>query len=142
VAGWPLQITEPAGRRHTPVVLVVDDDEDLRVVLRHGLAGAGFEVHEARDAVAAYAAAAVLDPDIVLLDWVMPGEDAGAVACGKLVQLLRHGEVVMFTGLSDVRDQRAAFDAGARAFLVKGMRLEELAAELRRLLGAGRFTRA
>ena len=123
------------------MVLVVDDDADLRLALRHGLRGAGFEVHEAHDAAAAYTAAVAVRPDIVLLDWVMPGEDAGAVACAKLCDLHPDGEVVMFTGLSDVRDQRAAFEAGATAFLVKGIQLEQLAGELRRVLPTGRFSR-
>src|SRR5688500_2422694 len=57
VAGLPETLAEPAGRRHLPVVLVVDDDADLRLALRHGLTCAGFEVHEACDAFAAYAAA-------------------------------------------------------------------------------------
>jgi len=123
-------------------VLVVDDDPDLRLVLRHGLADAGFVVHEAPDAVGAYAQAASLRPDIVLLDWVLPGGDAGCVACSKLTRLAPDAEVVMFTGLSDVRDQRAAFEAGARAFIVKGLRLDALAQELRRLLPSGRFRRS
>ena len=141
MAGSPQTLAEPAGSRHLPVVLVVDDDADLRLALRHGLGCAGFEVHEACDAVAAYAATVAVRPDIVLLDWVMPGEDAGTVACAKLCELHPDGDVVMFTGLSDVRDQRAAFEAGARAFLVKGMRLDQLAGELRRVLPTGRFTR-
>jgi two-component system, OmpR family, phosphate regulon response regulator PhoB len=124
------------------MVLVVDDDADLRLVLRAGLAGAGFDVQEAPDAAAAYALATALRPDLVLLDWVLPGGDAGCVACAKLHRLVPDSEIVMFTGLSDVRDQRAAFQAGAVAFIVKGIRLEALAQELRRVLPSGRFARA
>jgi DNA-binding response OmpR family regulator len=124
------------------VVLVVDDDEDLRLVLRQGLRHAGFEVHEAPDAASAYALATALRPDVVLLDWVLPGGDAGCIACAKLRRLAPGSEIVMFTGLTDVRDQRAAFEAGAAAFIVKGIRLEALAGELRRVLPSARFARA
>jgi len=142
LAVCPSTLAEPAGRRRAPTVLVVDDDADLRAVLRHGLTGAGFVVHEAPDAIAAYGLATSLRPDLVLLDWVLPGGDGGCVACARLAGLVPEAEIVMFTGLSDVRDQRAAFEAGARAFIVKGLRLDALAQELQRLLPSARFRRS
>jgi FixJ family two-component response regulator len=48
---------------------------------------------------------------------------------------------VMLTGLDDVRDQRAALEAGAVAFLRKGVALEEIAGTLKRALPSGRFAR-
>lgn len=119
-----------------PTVLVVEDDDHLRVALDAGLSAEGFSVHVAPDADVAYRVAADLRPDIVLLDWIMPGGDAGVIACRRLCGMVPETTVVMFSGLSDARDERAALEAGARAFLVKGMSLETLAGKLRGYLSA------
>ena len=117
-----------------PRVLVVDDDEGLRFALREGLSAYGFDVHAAPDATTACELAGELHPDLVLLDWVMPDSDDGAEAC-RCVRAAHPGaSVVMLTGRTDDSDRDAALDAGATAFLVKGMPLEALVEHLRGLL--------
>jgi two-component system response regulator MprA len=123
------------------VVLVVEDDPGLRLALEHGLATYEFIVHAAPSAEEAYQVAADLQPDAILLDWILPGGDGGAIACRRLHDACPDTSIVMLTGLADVRDQRAAFEAGACRFLHKGMALEDIAGELRQALGRGRFTR-
>src|SRR3954471_18150683 len=115
-----------------PRVLVVDDDEGMRFALREGLAAYGFDVHAAADTPTACRLAGELRPDLVLLDWVIPGGDGGAEACRCVREALPGAPVVMLTGVSDAADKQAAIDAGASAFLVKGMQLETLVEHLRR----------
>src|SRR3954467_4936402 len=120
-----------------PRVLVVDDDEGMRFALREGLAAYGFDVHAAPDAPTACRLAGEPRPGPVLLDWVIPGGEGGVEACRCVREALPGAPVVMLTGLSDAADEQAALDAGASAFLVKGMQLETLVEHLRRLLAAG-----
>ena len=124
------------GQQPTTVVLVVEDDDDLRTALTYGLQSEGFAVTAVPSASEAYELLDGLRPDLVLLDWWLAEGDQGAAACRRLAE--RTGvPVVMHTGMSDVRDRAAAYRAGAVAFLQKGMPLEELAARLRRVLEAG-----
>jgi two-component system, OmpR family, alkaline phosphatase synthesis response regulator PhoP len=113
-------------------VLVVEDDDDLRTALRHGLESEGFAVEAVGSAAAAYARVEDWRPDVVLLDWWLGDGEMGAVACRRLVER-SDAPVVMHTGMSDARDRAAAFRAGASAFVQKGMPLDELADRLRRL---------
>jgi two-component system OmpR family response regulator len=80
-------------------VLVVDDDENQRLLAAVALRDAGFEVHLAADGASAVEAAARLRPDLVLMDVRMPGMD-GFTACEQL--LSNHGcrntSVVMLSG--------------------------------------------
>jgi DNA-binding response OmpR family regulator len=114
-------------------VLVVEDDDDLRVALMHGLEAEGFTVETVGSAAAAYEAAARRRPDLVLLDWWLGEGEMGAVACRRLVDA-GCGPVVMHTGMDDARDRASAYRAGAAAYLTKGLPLEELAARLRRVI--------
>jgi DNA-binding response OmpR family regulator len=117
-------------------VLVVEDDDDLRIALTYGLQSEGFAVTAVPSASAAYELVDGLRPDLVLLDWWLAEGDQGAAACRALTERTS-APVVMHTGMSDVRDRAAAYRAGAVAFLQKGMPLEELAARLRRVLEPG-----
>lgn len=112
-------------------VLVVEDDASFRLALGHGLAAEGFAVQAVPSAPEAYRAVEEERFDVILLDWILPGGDGGAVACRALRDRHPEGDVVILTGLSDLRDQRAARDAGASAFLQKGMPLEALCERLR-----------
>ena len=56
-------------------VLVVDDERNLVKLLRSYLEREGFEVHEALDGKTALEVARAVDPDVVILDWMLPGLD-------------------------------------------------------------------
>ena len=112
-------------------MLVVEDDAGLRLALEHGLAAEGFDVAVASDTASACEQAAGGRPDVVLLDWGLPDGD-GRAACHRVREAHPDARIVMLTGRADGGD--AARDAGAEAFLVKGIALEDLAGELRRVL--------
>jgi PAS domain S-box-containing protein len=124
---------QPAPDR-LPRVLVVEDDPTLRGALAEGLTSEGFAIHAVASAPAAYAVIADVQPDVVLLDWWLQEGPQGASACRLLREADPHAAIVMFTGMGDLRDRRAAFDAGATEFLQKGMPLSELAHRLRGVL--------
>ena len=126
----------------TATVLVVEDDASLCFALEQGLLSEGFDVLCAADATEAVELAGATEPDLVLLDWMLPDGQGGPHTCRALLSAAPGARVVMLSGLDDVRDQRAALEAGAVTFLRKGVAIEEIAATLRRALPSARFTRS
>lgn len=109
-------------------VLVVDDHPLFRQGVVHSLASAAgiVVVGEAASGPDAVAVAAELMPDVVLLDLSMPGWD-GLITAEKLATACPATKIVMLT-VSDERDKLlAAFKAGARAYVLKGVSARELA---------------
>jgi two-component system response regulator PrrA len=116
-----------------PDVLVVDDDEDIRVSLDRGLRLSGFAVRTAADGEAALRAVAERAPDCVVLDVGLPGRDGVAV----VENLRRDGvgvPVLMLSARTSVDDRVTGLAAGADDYLVKPFALAELVARLRALL--------
>jgi two-component system, OmpR family, response regulator PrrA len=116
-----------------PDVLVVDDDEDIRVSLDRGLRLSGFAVRTAGDGDAALRAVAERVPDCIVLDVGLPGRDGVAV-----VEALRRDgvpvPVLMLSARTAVDDRVTGLAAGADDYLVKPFALAELVARLRALL--------
>src|SRR6476469_9099414 len=88
-------------------VLVIEDDTGLCFALEQGLLHEGFDVTVATDATEGLALAAETKPDLVLLDWMLPGGHGGPQTCERLNEVAPEARVVMLTGLDDIRDQRA-----------------------------------
>jgi DNA-binding response OmpR family regulator len=118
--------------REAPIVLVVDDDPAARRLVSIWLEERGFAVHEADDGESALREAARVRPDAVLLDWRLPDENGPAV-CRRLDETVPRPAIVMLTGLDDPRDRNAALEAGADAYLVKGVDPDRLGGILRDL---------
>jgi len=116
-------------------VLVADDDPDLRDILRSVLEPAGFAVTEAADGTQAWEAVCAKPPDLVILDYLMPGM-SGPEVCGRLKRdtVLCHVPVIMLTGKSEVQDKVAGIDAGADDYVVKPFDPQELLARVRMVL--------
>jgi len=117
-------------------VLVVDDDPDYRLLVRLALApGGGFEVvAEAGDGRAAVVEAQREQPDLVLLDCIMPGADAFDTLPG-LRAAAPEARIVLVSG-HDAADLRlASRSAGAVGYLTKETPARRLAAELDALVG-------
>jgi DNA-binding response OmpR family regulator len=122
-------------RASAGLVLVVEDNADLRVAVRETLREQGWEVALAESAGEAYDVLAQDDPQAVVLDWVLPGGEGGVRAVRRVRELAPATRIVMFTGLADARDQRSALEAGADAFVPKAGGLTALAETLARVAG-------
>jgi DNA-binding response OmpR family regulator len=99
-------------------VLVVEDDPTVQEVLTTLLGFEGCEVEVAPDGEAGLAAAARMQPDVVLLDIMMPGMDGYAV-CRALKADPDPPKVVMVTAKTSAADERKGIDVGADAYLRK-----------------------
>lgn len=113
--------------------LVVDDDEAVRALVRSVLAGGGFEVAEAVDGAEGLRLAEHEVPDLVVLDWQMPGLTGVEV----LTELGRHYPevpVILLTAALDPRYGGFAGILGAAEFIQKPFRPDVLLATARRLL--------
>jgi len=119
VAADPLRGTEmelsPA-----PRILIVDDQPDLRLLVRLTFEGNGYDVAEAPDGEAALAACASRVPDAVLLDVMMPGID-GYEVCRRLKAdpRLGHTLVVLMTAGHQETERARAREAGADLYVAK-----------------------
>ncbi|MCK4601280.1 MAG: response regulator [Phycisphaerae bacterium] len=120
----------------TPRVLVVDDLPFMRSLLRDILTGAGMtvvaEAEDGRQALIAYLAS---EPDIVLLDIVMPVMD-GLTALRKLRILDRRARVVMCSALGEQEMIVRAIQFGARDFVVKPFRPERVVSAISKVIQA------
>lgn len=128
-------------RRRIPRILVVEDNEDNRMLMRDLLVSHGYEVVCAEDADSAERSLAQELPDLILLDVVMPGR-SGYELCAKLKSepQTRLIPVVIITGLSDRVDRVQGIEAGADEFLSKPIYPEELFARVKSLLKLKEFT--
>ena len=114
----------------TQHVLVVDDDEEIRSLLRRGLAREGFQVFLAADGEQAIRLAAEQPVDLVVLDVLMPGLD-GLEVCRRLRAADERLPIVMLTARDAVPDRVAGLEMGADDYLVKPFAFVELLARIR-----------
>jgi adenylate cyclase len=108
-------------------VLVVDDEEPNRTLLRDPLEARGFEVTEAENGRQALERIAERVPDAILLDVMMPGMD-GFQVCRRLKSERRtmHVPVLMITALSERKERLLGIEAGASDFLNKPVDVQDL----------------
>jgi DNA-binding NarL/FixJ family response regulator len=129
-------------QRGAGLVLIVDDLPDNLAVLHDALDAAGYTVLVATDGASALARAAQVDPDIVLLDAVMPGLDGFEVARRlKAGPDTAHIPVVFMTGLTDTEHVLAAFDAGGVDYVTKPIRPPEVLARIAAHMASARQAR-
>lgn len=113
-------------------ILVVDDEPQIRRVLRATLSGDGYEVIEAKNGEEAIELVVKEHPDLILLDVNMPGM-TGLEACRK-IRLSFDGPIIMVTVRSAEKDKVVALDSGADDYVVKPFSMEELRARIRAAL--------
>jgi two-component system response regulator MprA len=115
------------------VILVIEDRQEMRDLLRRTLREAGCTVHEAEDGDTGLALARSLAPDVIILDVGLPGTDGLAVA--QALRASGNGTpVLMLTARMRVADKVEGLEAGADDYLVKPFDVGELVARVRALL--------
>jgi two-component system, OmpR family, KDP operon response regulator KdpE len=117
---------------HVATVLVVDDEPQIRRVLRATLSSNGYEVVEAKSGQEAIEMVVTERPELILLDVNMPGM-SGLEACSK-IRMSFDGPIIMVTVRNAERDKIAALDAGADDYVVKPFAIGELLARIRAAL--------
>ena len=120
-------------RRH---ILVVEDELPTLTLLEKILVTAGYRVTGARDGIAALKAAHADPPDLVLLDLIIPGIDGYGVCALLKRDSTFHAPVAVLSGRTNQKDIKAAFDAGADAFMAKPVDRMALLAKISELLAA------
>lgn len=102
-------------------ILIVEDQADLRKLVRMTVEFGDVEVHEAGDGVTGLGLAESLKPDIVLLDVMMPGELDGYQVCARIKKnpALKATQVVLLTARGQQSDLEEGRKAGANAYLIK-----------------------
>jgi DNA-binding NarL/FixJ family response regulator len=108
-----------------PRVLLADDDAGIQTAVSRLLAPSCDVVGCVGDVSALFEAAARLRPDVVLLDFSLPGDVRGVELCRRLKTLAPEVKVVPFTGHDDEDTRRFAYEAGASGFVWK-LRPEDL----------------
>ena len=111
---------------------MVDDEENLVRLLRGYLEREGFEVHAALDGPSALEAARRLDPDLVVLDWMLPGLDGMEVLRG--LRRFSGAYVVVLTARSEEVDKIVGLSTGADDYMTKPFSPGELVARTRAML--------
>lgn len=106
---------------HTPVVLIVDDEKNLRRLLRLTLKYLKCELYEATNGWEAIRSVAEHRPDIVILDIMMPGGIDGIEVCKRIKSTPdAHGpHVILLTAMGQERDRKAGMEANADAYITK-----------------------
>lgn len=123
----PGQAHKPGAR--TAVVLMVDDDPQLRVMLGYALRQEGFQVEEASSGEEALGMIKRHEPDIVLLDVLMPG--MGGIETCRQIRAISTVPIIMLTALGRDEDVVAGLEAGADDYCTKPVSLVQLVARIR-----------
>ena len=123
--------------KKNPLVLVADDSALIRSTLRNFLETQGYRVIEAENGAKALSLFQIENPDIVLMDFVMPVMD-GVTACSK-IQELKNGKdtpVIMITSMDDESSVNRVFNSGAADYVSKPINWAVLRQRITRLLKA------
>ena len=116
-------------------ILIVDDDRDFRQVTKMSLLKGGYEVFEASSGREAMNVARQVQPDLILLDILMPGLD-GYETCRQLKTspATSHIAIIVLTALGDPAVRYKTRQAGADDYVAKPVMLQELYERVERLI--------
>jgi len=118
-----------------PLVLVVEDEAALATMLRYNLEKQGYRVEEAADGQEALTRVAESQPDLVLLDWMLPSM-SGIEVCRQLRRRpnTRDLPVIMVTARTEDQDAVRGLNTGADDYITKPFNMDALLARMRALL--------
>jgi two-component system phosphate regulon response regulator PhoB len=123
---------------NTKCILIVEDEQPIREMVMFALAGAGFEVREAADSRQAQGIISERLPDLVLLDWMLPGLSGIDFARRlKKEDLTRELPVIMLTARAEEEDTIQGLESGADDYITKPFSPRELVARIRAVLRRG-----
>jgi two-component system phosphate regulon response regulator PhoB len=122
-----------------PTVLIVDDEPDIREVIRFALEGAGFRVFEAGHAEEARRLIGGEAPDLLLLDWMLPGRSGLELAQQiKQSAKTRGLPIIMVSARGEEEDRIRGLDTGADDYITKPFSPRELVARVNAVLRRAR----
>lgn len=116
-------------------ILIIDDDNQTTALLELLLAERGYEATSVNDSSSAIQAAKSINPDLILLDLMMPEPDGF-----KVCRMLREDAqfiftpILIITALDDTDSKIVAYGAGADNYLIKPYDIEELVDSIKRML--------
>ena len=116
-------------------ILVVEDEAPIREMVRFSVGHAGFEVREAADTREAYERIAERIPDLILVDWMLPGVSGIEFARRlKKDDLTRKIPLIMLTARGEETDRLKGFEIGADDYVTKPFSPRELTARIKAVL--------
>ncbi len=123
-----------AGAQNAPILLVVEDNPDLRTYISSLFVGS-YQVVTANDGIEGLNKAFEHLPDVIITDWMMPEMD-GAAMCQRLKNDTRtsHVPVLMLTAKSAIESRLEGFESGADGYIVKPFHATELQLKVRNWL--------
>lgn len=119
-------------RRSPAVLLVVEDDKDMRSLLCDELWGEGYQLREASNGAEGVAAVMRAAPDLIVTDLKMPA--GGFEYVHRLRSCAPACPIIVMTAFGDAQTKEAAMRSGATAYFDKPVRLSELKATVKQLL--------
>ena len=118
--------------QRTAVVLVVEDDREMRSLLCDEFWGAGYQLREAKDGDEAFLAVLQSVPDLILTDLRMPA--GGADYISRLRTVAPHCPIIVITAFGDTGLRAEVLRAGASAYFDKPVRISDLKLKVEELL--------
>lgn len=116
-------------------ILIVEDERPIREMIAYGLRRAGFDVREAEDCRDARQQLADRQPDLLLLDWMLPGQSGVALAKKlRSQERTRQLPIIMLTARAHEADKVQGLEVGADDYVTKPFSPKELVARVRALL--------
>ncbi len=110
--------------RKTAILLIVEDDRDMRSLLCDEFWGTGYQLREARDGDEAFLSVLQSAPDLILTDLRMPA--GGDDYVSRLRTVATHCPIVVITGFGDATVKAQVLKAGANAYFDKPVRIADL----------------
>ena len=125
----------PSGTKDKKRILIAEDDESIAAMLVKIL-GVRYEVHRAQDGKQALALADRVRPNLILLDVMMPGLDGYAAAHQiRLIPALKNVAIIFLTAKGGPMDVVKGIQAGARFYVTKPFKMDDLLSKVRKALG-------
>ncbi len=117
-------------------ILIIDDEAQMVQMVQMRLEAVGYEVIKAHDGQTGLEMAKQENPDLIILDVMMPKMD-GYKVCGLLKADARYNKIpiIMFTARAQESDKELSEDVGANAYINKPLNAEDMMNKIKKLLG-------